>query len=138
MPVVGAHAEGWNSQTTGIASIGDHTATPPTEPAINSIVNFLAWKMFISAAVPVRGTATLFSAGGSTNRYPSGTSVTLPRIFGHGTTNNTECPGATMAPLVASIQARVQARIKKYTRIKKKHRRGKRGKKKPRRQRPPR
>ncbi|MGZ5325885.1 MAG: N-acetylmuramoyl-L-alanine amidase [Solirubrobacterales bacterium] len=143
LPVVGAHAEGYNSQTTGIASIGDHTATPPTPQAINSIVNFLAWKMFASAAVPVRGTAALLSAGGATNRFPSGTTVTLPRIFGHGTTNNTECPGATMAPLVASIQARVQARIKKYTRIKrkrlkKKHRHGKRGKKKPRRQQPPR
>ena len=135
LPVTGAHAEGWNSQTTGIASIGDHTATPPTPAAVTSIVNFLAWKMFASAAVPVRGTATMLSAGGSTNRFPSGTTATLPRIFGHGTSNNTECPGATMAPLVASIQARVQARIKKYTRVKKK-KRGKRGKRKHQRQKP--
>ena len=140
LPVVGAHTEGYNSQTTGVASIGDHTTVPPTSAAVNSIVNYLAWKMFTARAIPATGAATLLSAGGSTNRFAAGSSVTVPRVFGHGTTNATECPGATMAPMVASIQARVQARINKYTRKRrkrvKKHRRGKGGKKKHQRSRP--
>ncbi len=109
--VVGAHTEGYNSQTTGIASVGDHTSVPITPAATDSLVNFLAWKLDGAGAVPATGAATLLSAGGATNRYGSGSSVTVPRIFGHGTTNNTACPGATLAPLLPTIAQRVQAVI---------------------------
>jgi len=122
--VVGAQAQGFNSQTTSIASIGDHTSEAPTPQAQRSIIQFLAWKMAISRAYPVTGTVQLTSAGGPESRYPAGTVITVPRIVGHTTLGLTACPGGAMIPLIPQIQAAVQKRIKRYAkgRRKKKHR----------------
>jgi hypothetical protein len=49
-PVVGAQAQGFNSETTSIASIGDHTSEAPTPQAQGSIIRYLAWKMAVSRA----------------------------------------------------------------------------------------
>jgi hypothetical protein len=114
LPIVGAQAQGFNSQTTSIASIGDHTSEPPTPEAQRSIIQFLAWKMAVNRAYPVTTTVQLTSAGGPDDRYPAGTVVTVPRIVGHGTLDSTDCPGAAMTPLLGQIQAAVQKRIKRY------------------------
>ena len=113
-PVVGAQAQGFNSQTTSIASIGEHTSEAPTPLAQRSIIQFLAWKMAVNRLTPATGTAQLTSAGGAASRYPAGTVVTVPRVVGHGTLGLTECPGSTMNPLIPQIQAAVQKRIKRF------------------------
>ena len=92
-PVVGAQAQGYNTQTTAIASIGDHRSEGPTPQAIDAIVRYLAWKLKLSNAVPASGTTQLTSGGGSLNKYPSGTLVTMSRIIGHLDLGLTECPG---------------------------------------------
>ncbi|MGE5857923.1 MAG: N-acetylmuramoyl-L-alanine amidase [Solirubrobacterales bacterium] len=124
-PVVGAQAQGFNAQTTSIASIGDHTSEAPTPQAQRSIVQFLAWKMAVNRASPVNTAVQLTSAGGSQSRYKAGTVVTVPRILGHTTLGLTACPGGAMIPLVPQIQAAVQKRIKHFAkkRRKKKQRR---------------
>jgi N-acetylmuramoyl-L-alanine amidase len=123
-PVVGAQAQGFNSQTTSIASIGDHTSEAPTPEAQRSIIRFLAWKMAVNRAYPVTGTVQLTSAGGSENRYPAGTVITVPRIVGHTTLGLTACPGGAMIPLIPQITRAVQKRIKHFAkkRRRKKHR----------------
>ena len=119
-PVVGAQAQGFNTQTTSIASIGDHTLEVPTPEAQRSIIQFLAWKMAVNRAYPVNTTVQLTSGGGSESRYPAGTVVTVPRILGHTTLGLTACPGATMIPLLPQIQAAVQKRIKQFAKPRKK------------------
>jgi hypothetical protein len=120
-PVVGAHTEGYNSQTTGVASISDHTIAPLEPAAMSTLVRYLAWKLALSG-IPPTGTTTLVSAGGTTNRNPSGAQVVVGRIFGHGVTNATECPGPLLSGLIPSLRHQVRARIKRFA--------GKRGKKK--------
>jgi hypothetical protein len=124
-PVVGAQAQGFNSQTTSIASIGDHTSEAPTPQAQGSIIRFLAWKMGVNRAYPVTGSVALTSAGGSESRYPKGAVITVPRVIGHTTLGLSACPGAAMIPLIPQIQAAVQKRIKRFAkgRRKKKGRR---------------
>src|SRR3954451_13491096 len=124
-PVVGAQAQGFNSQTTSIASIGDHTSEAPTPEAQRSIIQFLAWKMAIDGATPVNTTVQLTSAGGSESCYPAGTVVTVPKILGHTTLGLAACPGGALIPLVPQIQAAVQKRVKHFNkgRRKKKHHR---------------
>jgi hypothetical protein len=112
--VVGAQAQGFNSQTTSIASIGDHTSEAPTPEAQRSIIQFLAWKLAVSRAYPVTASVRLTSGGGPQNRYPAGTAVTVPRIVGHTTLGLTACPGGAMIPLIPQIQAAVQKRIKHF------------------------
>jgi N-acetylmuramoyl-L-alanine amidase len=122
-PVVGAQAQGFNSQTTSIASIGDHTREAPTPEAQRSIIQFLAWKMAVNRAYPVTASVQLTSGGGRENRYRAGTVVTVPRIAGHTTLGLTACPGGAMIPLIPQIQAAVQKRIKQFAKKRrKKHR----------------
>ena len=123
--VVGAQAQGFNAQTTSIASIGDHTTEAPTPEAQRSIIRFLAWKMAVNGARPATGTVALSSTGGSASRYPKGAVVTVPRIMGHITLGVTACPGGAMIPLISQIQAAVQKRIKHFA----KKRRKKKGRK---------
>ena len=121
-PVVGAQAQGFNAQTTSIASIGDHTSEAPTPQAQRSIIQFLAWKMAVDHATPASGTVQLTSAGGPESRYPAGRVVTVPRIVGHITLGLTACPGGAMIPLIPQIQAAVQKRIKHFAKGRKKKR----------------
>jgi N-acetylmuramoyl-L-alanine amidase len=125
-PVVGAHTGGFNSQTTSIASIGEHTTEIPTPPAQRSIIRYLAWKMGVNRAYPVTTAIQLSSGGGSGNLYPAGTLATVPRITGHMSLNQTACPGSQLAPLLPQIQAAAQKRIKRYA--KRRCAKGKKGK----------
>jgi hypothetical protein len=121
-PVVGAQAQGFNSQTTSIASIGDHTTEAPTPQAQSSIIRFLAWKMGVNRATPATGTVQLTSAGGSESRYRAGAVVTVPRVLGHTTLGLTACPGGAMIPLIPQMQTAVQKRIKHFAKGKRKKR----------------
>ncbi len=124
-PVIGAQAQGFNSETTSIASIGDHTSEAPTPQAQRSIIQFLAWKMAINRVYPVTGTVRLTSAGGPESRYPAGAVITVPRIVGHTTLGLTACPGGAMIPLIPQITAAVQKRIKHFAKGKRKKKHGK-------------
>ncbi len=117
-PIVGAQAQGFNSQTTSIASIGDYSTELPTPEAQRSIIQYLAWKLAVNRAYPATGLVPLTSAGGSQSRYPAGTVVTVPRVVGHLTLGLTTCPG-TIDPLIPTIRAAVQKRIKRYAKQKK-------------------
>jgi N-acetylmuramoyl-L-alanine amidase-like protein len=113
-PVVGAQAQGFNSETTSIASIGDHTSEAPTPAAVGGIIRFLAWKMAVNRVTPATGTVQLTSGGGPEDRYPAGQVITVPRIVGHTTLGLTACPGGAMIPLIPQITAAVQKRIKHF------------------------
>ena len=91
-PVVGAQAQGYNTQSTGIAGIGTFSDVPESRPALEATARLIRWKLPISGA-PTSGHTTLVSAGGSTNRYPSGAHVRVLRVIGHRDTGQTECPG---------------------------------------------
>jgi hypothetical protein len=90
--VVGAQAQGYNDQSTGIANIGTFTSVPQTPEGIQAMARLIRWKLPLHG-VPTSGTTTLTSRGGSSNRYPSGTRVQLNRVIGHRDTGSTECPG---------------------------------------------
>ncbi len=108
--VIGAQAEGINSQTTGIASIGDNREKSAGPKEVKSIVKYLAWKFGI-AGIPATGRATLTSAGGSTQRTPEGERMRVPRIFPHMETNFTECAGAALNAQVPKIRRKVARRL---------------------------
>ena len=91
-PVVGAQAQGYNAQSTGIANIGTYTNAGQSPEALNAMAALIRWKLPIEGA-PTAGTTTLTSAGGSSNRFPAGRQVTLQRVIGHRDTGSTACPG---------------------------------------------
>jgi hypothetical protein len=93
--IVGAQAQGYNSVSTGVANLGDYEGVPQSEAALQATGRLLAWKLPLHGA-PVQGKLAVVSAGGSSNRYPNGRTVTFERISGHRDGNSTACPGAAL------------------------------------------
>jgi uncharacterized protein with LGFP repeats len=108
--VVGAHAQGFNSLTTGVAAIGTHTTTPISLETREALIQFLAWKLAVTG-LNATGKTTLTSAGGEASRYSSGRRVRLNRVFGHGTVGLTACPGDALDLEIPKLRRLVQARI---------------------------
>ena len=105
-PVLGAHAQGYNAQSTGIASIGDNTSVGLSDTALDSLADYIRWKLTIHGQ-PLSGQTTLVSAGGATSRYPGGQRVRVPRVLGHRDTNSTACPGSALYSQLDDLRARV-------------------------------
>jgi hypothetical protein len=93
-PVVGAHAEGFNTRSVGVVVLGTFSSTVPTTAALRSVGNILGWKLFLHGADPLSGNVA-FTSGGSA-RFPAGQQLSLPRIVGHRDVGRTECPGAQL------------------------------------------
>jgi hypothetical protein len=94
-PVVGAQARGYNSQSTGIANIGTFDDVPETDAAMRAMAALIRWKLPLTGAATT-GSVQVVSAGGSDNRYPAGTKVTLDRVSGHRDVDATDCPGGDL------------------------------------------
>jgi hypothetical protein len=103
--IIGAQAQGYNSVSTGISNIGTFETVTQTDPALNALSQLIAWKLALHGA-PVEGTVDVVSAGGPTNRYPSGRPVTLQRISGHRDGDKTSCPGTALYGQLAEIRRR--------------------------------
>jgi hypothetical protein len=93
--VVGAHAQGFNSETAGIASIGDHTQVEASPETLSAIARYARWRLEM-AGQPLSGKVTLTSAGGSESRYGAGVHVLMNRVLGHRDVGRTACPGGLL------------------------------------------
>jgi hypothetical protein len=107
--VMGSHAQGYNSQTTGIANLGTFTSTPQSDAAIAAMARLIRWKLG-NHGVRTGGTARLTSAGGASARYPYGDRRRFPRILGHRDTGVTSCPGDQLYFQLAELRERVGER----------------------------
>ncbi|MFI2436904.1 peptidoglycan recognition protein [Streptomyces sp. NPDC018693] len=111
-PVTGAHTQGFNHRTTGIAALGTFTAGVPVPRAMtDAIAALAAWKLGLSGIDP-RTTVRLTSSN-SLSRYPAGTTARLPVVTGHDDGYLTSCPGAALLARLPDIRrdaARLQGR----------------------------
>ncbi|MEA2331854.1 MAG: hypothetical protein QOH58_1992, partial [Thermoleophilaceae bacterium] len=69
--VVGAHAQGFNSQTAGVANIGDYSSVGASQEALSATATYIRWKLGVHGQ-PLSGPVTLTSAGGPESRYSAG------------------------------------------------------------------
>ncbi|MFF5140833.1 peptidoglycan recognition protein [Streptomyces sp. NPDC013157] len=110
--VTGAHTQGFNHRTAGIAALGTFTAGVPVPRAMtDAIAAVAAWKLGLADVDP-RGSARLVSSNGL-SRYREGTTVALPAVAGHQDGYRTNCPGAALAarlPEIRETAARLQGR----------------------------
>ena len=105
--VIGAHAQGFNSNTLGISTMGTYNAAAPSSAAQNAVVHIIAWKSRLHGFDPT-GRASVTSLG--SNKYPAGTSVTLNRVIGHRDVGKTDCPGDSYYPLLGRIASRAKSK----------------------------
>lgn len=99
--VIGAHAAGFNTGSTGIAVIGTFIQENLPGAGVDALQRLLAWKLDVHHVDP-RGSVRVTSGGSS--RYPAGTSVNLRTIAGHRDVGQTECPGDRLFSQLPSIR----------------------------------
>jgi hypothetical protein len=91
--VVGAHAQGFNSGSTGVALIGSYESTAISPAARSALTSLLAWRLDVAHVDPL-STFSWRSTGNP--RYPTGRMITLRTISGHRDTGYTTCPGSRL------------------------------------------
>jgi flagellar hook assembly protein FlgD len=104
--VVGAHAEGFNTGSTGVAVLGNYESQRISAAARAALVNLLAWRLDVAHVNPLR---KLTWVSGGNPRYPAGTEVTLRAISGHRDTGPTSCPGGSLYSQLPAIAEDVAA-----------------------------
>jgi hypothetical protein len=111
--VIGAHAEGFNTGSTGVALLGTYGSTGPTPAERSALVKLLAWRLDVAHVDPV---SRLTYASGGNPRFAQGAPVPLRAVSGHRDTGFTSCPGAVVYAQLGAIaqQAAQQGLPKLY------------------------
>ncbi|MGH2767864.1 MAG: peptidoglycan recognition protein family protein, partial [Actinomycetota bacterium] len=102
-PVVGAHAQGFNTGSTGIAVIGNFQEARPPQAVLAALDRLIGWKLPRHGLDPLSETTII--SGGS-NRFPKSTPVRLPAVSAHRDVAITACPGGFLYPLVDGTRLR--------------------------------
>lgn len=102
----GAHVHGGNVGATGVAFLGDHQATPPTDAAVAAGIHLLAWLVEATGRDP-GAVVTIETTGGGTSLHAGAVDVAV--LAGHSATNATLCPGEHLQALLGPIRDRVRA-----------------------------
>ncbi|MDP2711820.1 MAG: N-acetylmuramoyl-L-alanine amidase [Solirubrobacteraceae bacterium] len=111
--VIGAQAQGYNGVSTGVANIGTFSQAPQTAAGVSATAELLAWKLALHG-VPVAGQVRVTSAGGPSNRFSNGSSVTFARIAAHRDANRTACPGDAFFAQLPQIRAQAATLAPQY------------------------
>jgi hypothetical protein len=108
--VIGAHAGGYNTESTGIVVLGSFSAAPPPPAAISALTQLLAWKLALHG-VPALGRVPVLVTpdGAPYTAFAPGSHVLLPRIAGHRDGDQTSCPGDALYARLPAIRPRVAA-----------------------------
>jgi hypothetical protein len=102
--VIGAHAQGFNVGSVGIALLGNYDGARPTAAARAALVSLLAWRLDLAHVDPL---SKLVRVSDGNPRYPAGAKVTLNAISGHRDTGPTSCPGTNLYAQLPAIREAV-------------------------------
>ena len=98
--VIGAHAEGFNTGSTGVALLGTYGSAGPSAAARTALANLLAWRLDLAHVDPL---SKLNWISGGNARFASGVPVLLRAVSGHRDTGFTTCPGAALYAQLGAI-----------------------------------
>src|SRR5713101_2714141 len=105
-PVIGAHAEGFNAGSVGVAVIGDYSSTRLPAAAKTALEQVLAWRLDLAHVDPL---STLQWLSDGNPRFPKNVAVFLRAISGHRDTGYTDCPGNALYAELPQIAKAVAA-----------------------------
>lgn len=107
-PLIGAHAGGFNTGTTGVSMIGDYTSYAPPAAVVETVSRVIGWKFREANIDPW---ATTVITGGPSTKFATKVTLTLPTLFPHKSTSNTACPGAKGEAALQPIRDRALSLI---------------------------
>lgn len=98
--VIGAHAQGFNTGSTGVAVLGTYGSSGISAAARAAVERLLAWRLDVAHVHP-RSRLDFTSYGNE--RFPTGRVVRLRAVSGHRDTGYTSCPGAALYGRLGAI-----------------------------------
>lgn len=103
LPVHGAHATSWNTDTMGVSFMGNYETALPPAVMLEAGAKIIAWKLdaFQREAI---GTVTL-----------AGKTVNI--IFGHGDVMATDCPGKNIRSQMNALRQNVAGKLGAHSAI---------------------
>jgi flagellar hook assembly protein FlgD len=104
--VIGAHAQGFNSGTVGVALIGNYVQAVPPPAQRDALVRLLAWRLDVAHIDPL--STVVYTSGGNA-KFRAGKIVTLRAVSGHRDTGPSECPGNGAYAFLPALAKRVAA-----------------------------
>jgi hypothetical protein len=96
---------GFNTNTMGIAALGNYQTMSPPAVMVDSIAKVAGWKLSQYGVDP-SATTRLTSAGGTGTKFAAGVTATHPTINAHQNTSYTLCPGQYLYPLMSTIRSK--------------------------------
>jgi hypothetical protein len=102
--VVGAHSQGFNTGSVGVAMLGTYGTAKPTAAEQTGLVNLLAWRLDVAHIDPL---SFVGYVSGGNSKVPAGIPVSLRTVSGHRDTYFTDCPGNALYKLIPSLAQRV-------------------------------
>jgi hypothetical protein len=91
--VIGAHAQGFNTGSVGVAVLGNYDAASLPRVARDAVASLLAWRLDVAHVDPL-SSLTWRSSGNP--RFSPGAPVFLRAVVGHRDTGFTSCPGGAI------------------------------------------
>jgi len=88
--VVGAHAEGFNTGSVGVAVLGNYESATLSAPARKALADVIAWRLDLAHIDPL---TTFNWISGGNAKFPRGAPVFLRSVIGHRDVGFTDCPG---------------------------------------------
>jgi N-acetylmuramoyl-L-alanine amidase len=109
-PVIGAHAGGYNAESTGIAVLGTFMFAVPPPAAMSALQHLLAWKLSLHG-IPTLGKVRVEvdPADAFYTPFAPGQRVLLPRIAGHRDGDLTDCPGNDLYARLPAVRTQANA-----------------------------
>jgi N-acetylmuramoyl-L-alanine amidase-like protein len=107
-PVIGAHAGGYNAESTGVAVLGTFMSVVPPAASIRALERLLAWKLALHG-IPSLGKVQVVvdPAAAFYTPFRPGAHVRLPRVAGHRDGDLTDCPGNAFYARLPAIRPRI-------------------------------
>jgi flagellar hook assembly protein FlgD len=105
--VVGAHAQGFNTGSTGVSLLGTYSSSRISAAGRSALVKLLAWRLDVAHVDPL---SRLTWISGGNPEYPAGTPVRLRAVSGHRDTGPTSCPGTALYGQLPGIASSAAAR----------------------------
>jgi flagellar hook assembly protein FlgD len=102
--VIGAHAQGFNTGSVGVAVLGTYGSGRISSAARNALQRLLAWRLDAGHVDPV--SLLNFTSYGN-DRFPAGRVVRLRAVSGHRDTGYTSCPGTALYGQLGAIASNV-------------------------------
>lgn len=105
LPIIGGHAKGFNTWTSGVAVLGNHhTAGAPTAASVAAVEALAAWKLSLHGVDPLGVNWLQNRSSTPPHRFAERAWVEMPAIVGHRDLGLTACPGSLLYPSLPGMR----------------------------------